>query len=42
VHQHPDHRQWSVGESIPGYGTVKSIGQKGSGWIVTTEHGVIQ
>ena len=34
--------QVSVGESIPGYGTVKSIGQKGSGWIVTTEHGVIQ
>jgi hypothetical protein len=34
--------QVTVGESIPGYGTVKSIGQKGTGWVVTTERGVIQ
>jgi hypothetical protein len=30
-----------VGDSIPGYGRVKSIGQKGSTWVVTTEHGDI-
>lgn len=30
-----------VGESIPGYGRVKSIGQKGATWVVTTEHGDI-
>jgi hypothetical protein len=30
-----------VGDSLPGYGRVKSIGQKGATWVVTTEHGDI-
>ena len=34
--------QVTVGESVPGYGKVTSIAQKGTGWVVTTEHGVIQ
>ena len=34
--------QVNVGESVPGYGKVTAIGQKGTGWVVTTEHGVIQ
>ena len=33
--------QVAVGDSIPGYGKVKSIGQVGARWVVTTEHGVI-
>jgi hypothetical protein len=33
--------QIAVGDSIPGYGKVKSIGQIGPRWVVTTEHGVI-
>ena len=31
-----------VGDTIPDYGRVKSIAQKGTAWIVTTEHGQIQ
>jgi len=31
-----------VGDTIPGYGRVKSIAQKGTVWVVTTEHGLIQ
>jgi hypothetical protein len=31
-----------VGDTVPGYGRVKSIAQKGTSWVVTTEHGVIQ
>ena len=34
--------QVTVGEFVPGYGKVTSIAQKGTGWVVTTEHGVIQ
>jgi hypothetical protein len=34
--------QVAVGDSIPGYGRVKSIGQRGTAWIVNTEHGDIQ
>jgi hypothetical protein len=30
-----------VGDNLPGYGRVKSIGQKGATWVVTTEHGDI-
>jgi hypothetical protein len=31
-----------VGDTIPDYGRVKSIGQKGTSWVVTTDHGAIQ
>jgi hypothetical protein len=31
-----------VGDTIPDYGRVRSIAQKGTAWIVTTEHGQIQ
>jgi hypothetical protein len=31
-----------VGDTIPDYGRVKSIAQKGTVWVVTTEHGLIQ
>ena len=30
-----------VGDSIPGWGRVRSIAQKGASWVVTTEHGDI-
>jgi len=33
--------QVNVGDSIPGYGKVKSIGQVGARWVITTEHGTI-
>ena len=31
-----------VGDTIPGYGKITSIGQRGTAWLVTTEHGNIQ
>jgi hypothetical protein len=31
-----------VGDRIPGYGKVLSIGQRGTAWVVATEHGDIQ
>jgi len=31
-----------VGDKIPGYGKVRSIGQRGTAWVVATEHGNIQ
>ena len=31
-----------VGDNVPDYGRVKSIAQKGTAWVVTTEHGSIQ
>jgi hypothetical protein len=31
-----------VGDTIPGYGKITSIGQRGTAWVVTTEHGNIQ
>ena len=31
-----------VGDIVPDYGRVKSIAQKGTVWVVTTEHGAIQ
>lgn len=34
--------QVSVGDEIPGYGRVQSIGQEGSTWIVRAERGAIQ
>ncbi len=34
--------QVTVGDVIPGYGRIKSIGQKGTSWVVTTEQGTIQ
>jgi hypothetical protein len=33
--------QVAVGDALPGYGKVKSIGQVGARWVVTTEHGTI-
>jgi hypothetical protein len=33
--------QASVGDTIPGYGRVKSVSQHGTTWVVTTEHGNI-
>lgn len=35
-------RQVVVGETIPEYGRVTSISQKGTAWVVMTEHGPIQ
>ena len=34
--------QIAVGDSLPGYGRVKSIAQHGTTWVVATEHGDIQ
>jgi hypothetical protein len=31
-----------VGDTVPGYGKITSIGQRGTAWVVTTEHGTIQ
>jgi hypothetical protein len=31
-----------VGDTVPGYGKITSIGQRGTAWVVTTEHGNIQ
>lgn len=31
-----------VGDSIPGWGRVRAIGQRGTAWVVTTERGTIQ
>jgi hypothetical protein len=31
-----------VGDTVPGYGKITSIGQRGTTWVVTTEHGNIQ
>ncbi len=31
-----------VGDTLPGYGKITSIGQRGTAWVVTTEHGNIQ
>jgi hypothetical protein len=31
-----------VGDNVPDYGRVKSIAQKGTAWVVSTEHGAIQ
>jgi hypothetical protein len=34
--------QVTVGDTIPGWGKVKSVSQAGTSWVVATEHGVIQ
>lgn len=34
--------QVMVGDTIPGWGKVKSVSQRGSSWVVSTEHGVIE
>ena len=34
--------QVRVGDTIPGYGAVKSIAERGTSWVVTTENGTIQ
>ena len=31
-----------VGDTVPGYGRVLSVGQRGTSWVVQTEHGTIQ
>ena len=33
--------QVTVGDVIPGWGKVKSVAQRGTSWVVSTEHGVI-
>lgn len=33
--------QVTVGDDLPGYGRVKSVSQRGTSWVVSTEHGVI-
>jgi hypothetical protein len=34
--------QIGIGADVPGYGKVKSIGQRGTSWVVETESGSIQ
>jgi hypothetical protein len=34
--------QVTVGDTIPGWGRVKSVAQRGTSWVVSTEHGVIE
>jgi hypothetical protein len=34
--------QVQVGDSLPGWGKVLAIGQQGTAWVVTTEHGPIE
>ena len=34
--------QVSVGDDVPGVGRITSIGQRGSTWVVQTDHGAIQ
>lgn len=34
--------QVTVGDVIPGWGKVKSLAQRGTSWVVRTEHGVIE
>jgi hypothetical protein len=34
--------QVQVGDTIPGYGRVKSVSQRGTAWLVATESGTIQ
>jgi hypothetical protein len=34
--------QLTVGDTLPGYGRVRSIAQHGTTWVVTTDHGDIQ
>ncbi|MEO8715148.1 MAG: hypothetical protein ABI369_09055 [Acetobacteraceae bacterium] len=34
--------QVTVGDTIPGWGKVKSVEQRGTSWVVSTEHGVIE
>jgi hypothetical protein len=33
--------QVTVGDDLPGYGKVKSVSQRGTSWVVTTEKAVI-
>jgi len=34
--------QVKAGETVPGVGRVVSIAQRGTAWVVQTDHGVIQ
>jgi hypothetical protein len=34
--------QVTVGDKLPGWGAVKSVAQKGTTWVVSTEHGNIE
>jgi hypothetical protein len=34
--------QVTVGDVIPGWGKVKSVAQRGTSWVVSTEHGAIE
>src|SRR5271157_2045474 len=34
--------QVAVGDTVPGYGRVKAVTQRGTAWVVETEHGTIE
>ena len=34
--------QVTVGDTLPGYGRIKSIAQHGTTWVIATDHGDIQ
>ena len=34
--------QITVGDTLPGWGKVKAVAQRGTSWVVSTEHGVIE
>jgi hypothetical protein len=34
--------QIAVGDPVPGYGKVTSIAQRGTAWVVVTDHGTLQ
>jgi hypothetical protein len=38
----PSSIQVSIGDDVPGVGRIKSIYQRGSAWVIQTDHGLIQ
>ena len=34
--------QVAVGDTLPGYGKIRSIAQQGTAWVVSTEHADIR
>jgi hypothetical protein len=37
-----EHRQVGVGDTVPGYGRISTITQRGTAWVVVTDKGTIQ